>query len=77
MQFDEQVVRLNFDGMDSADIGHDFIDESRRHINRAWGMGRFDFRPILKQTTITDRQTVFRDIHILHVQCKDFPNTHR
>ena len=77
MQFDEQVVRLNFYGVYVSYIGHDFIDEIRRHIDRAWRMDRFDFRPILKETAITDIQTVFRYVHILYVQCKDFPNTHR
>ena len=42
-----------------------------------WRMDRFDFRPILKETTITDRQTVLRYVHVLHVKGKDFPNTHR
>lgn len=47
LQFDEQVVCFNFYGVDFPDIGHDFIDESRRHINRAWRIVRFDLRPIL------------------------------
>ncbi len=77
LQFDEQMVRLNVYGVDSADIGHNLINEIRRHIDSAWCMDRFDFRPILQETAITDMEPVFCDVHILHVKCKDFPDTHR
>src|SRR6266849_8955624 len=77
MQFDEEMVRFNFYGVDSADIGHNFINEVRRHVNTTWSMDCFDFRSILKDTAITDVQSVLRYINILHIKRKDFPDTHR
>src|SRR6266849_4321964 len=77
MQFDEEMVRFNFYGVNSADIGHNFINEVRRHINTTWRMDRFDFSSVLKGAAITDIETVLRYIHILHIKRKDFPDTHR
>src|SRR2546423_14917716 len=65
LQFNEQVVRLNFYRVYFPNIGDNFINKIRRYINATWGMDCFDFRLILKRTAITDMNTIFRDINIL------------
>src|SRR5947209_18874200 len=75
LQFNEQVVRFNFYGMGFPDIRNNLINQIRRHIYTAGRMDCFDFRSILKRTTITDIKTVLSYVHILYPKRKDFPDT--